>query len=255
MRQRNAALLAAYQQQRTIARRNAVVQANLPLVWQVARQESLRSGHDFEDLVQVGCIGLIKAVERYDAARGNALSSVAMPFIQGAMRQYLRDRCQPMRASRTLRELHQRGDQLQLQRQQQQRAPLSEPELAAALGCDLARWREAQALQRALRLASLDQPHSGDGPYGGSLLEQLVDAGARDGYAAAIRSERRRLLRRQLWQLERSQRRLLLARVLQQRSWRELGLAMGLSAKVTQRRAEALLRDLAQQLGPQLRSA
>ena len=58
--QRNAALLAAYSQCRSIANRNAVVSANLPLVWQVARQEAQRSGHCFEDLVQEGCQGLIK---------------------------------------------------------------------------------------------------------------------------------------------------------------------------------------------------
>ena len=75
--QRNAALMAAYQHCRSTANRNALIHANLPLVWRVARQESQRSGHSFDDLCQVGCLGLIKAVERFDLERGASLSSAA----------------------------------------------------------------------------------------------------------------------------------------------------------------------------------
>ena len=64
-----------------------------PLVWKVARRESERSGHSFEDLVQEGVSCLIKAVERFDPSLGNTLSTAAVPWIRGAMRHYLRDRC------------------------------------------------------------------------------------------------------------------------------------------------------------------
>ena len=76
-RSRNAELLAAYGRCRSTANRNAVVRANLPLVWQLARQESQRSGHPFDDLVQVGCLGLIRAVERYELEQGTTLSTAA----------------------------------------------------------------------------------------------------------------------------------------------------------------------------------
>ena len=99
--ERNSQLLAVYVRERSIDSRNAVVRANLPLVWQAARRESLRSGHSFDDLCQVGCLGLIKAVERFDLERGASLSSAAMPWIIGAIRQHLRDRCQPLHGSRT----------------------------------------------------------------------------------------------------------------------------------------------------------
>ena len=121
--ERTSQLLAAYVRERSIDSRNAVVRANLPLIWQAARRESQRSGHSFEDLSQVGCLGLIKAVERFDLGRGASLSSAAMPWIIGAMRQHLRDRCQPLRASRTLHELTLRAHQLQQQRLQQQMPP------------------------------------------------------------------------------------------------------------------------------------
>jgi len=248
--QRNTQLLAAYARERSIDRRNAVVRANLPLVWQAARRESLRSGHSFEDLCQVGSLGLIKAVERFELGRGASLSSAAMPWIIGAIRQHLRDRCQPLHGSRNLHELTLRARTLQQQRLQQQRPPLSETELLAALGCSAARWQEAQGLQQALRLASLDQPQLLEDGERLPLQEQLLDPRSEEAYAGALRSERRRLLWRALRQLERAQRRLLLERVLLQRTWSELGAQLGISAKVTQRRFADLLEQLRRQLGP-----
>jgi DNA-directed RNA polymerase specialized sigma24 family protein len=107
-------------------------------------------------------------------------------------------------------------------------------------------------LQQALRLASLDQPQLLEESESLTLQDQLVDPASADRYAGAVRSERRRLLWRALRRLERSQRRLLLGRVLQQRAWGELGAQFGLSAKVTQRRFAQLLELLRQQLGPDL---
>jgi DNA-directed RNA polymerase sigma subunit (sigma70/sigma32) len=66
--------------------RNALVQANLGLVRQVAARmgsgTGLWSGLGFDDLVQIGCLGLIRAVEAFDARRGVSLSSFAVPYIR-----------------------------------------------------------------------------------------------------------------------------------------------------------------------------
>ena len=248
--ERNAELLAAYGRHPSTANRNAVVHANLPLVWRLAREESRRSGHNIDDLVQVGCIGLIKAVERFEAQRGSTLSTAACPWIRGAMRQYLRDRCRPLTGSHHLLDLVGRGQRLQHQRLHQGLPPLPPEALAKALGTSLERWREGLALQRGLRLASLDQPQ-GDAD-GVALVELLpapeADGRASTGYGAAIRWEQRRQLWRSLKGLERSQRRLVLGRVLLQRSWRELGQQLGLSGKVSQRRCQQALAQLRQRL-------
>lgn len=249
---RNAQLLAAYSRSRSIADRNAVVRANLPLVWRVARQESQRSGHSFDDLCQEGCLGLIQAVERYEASHGTTLSTAATPWIRGAMRHYLRDRSALLRGSHHLLELHQRGTALQRSRQQQGLAPLSSSGLAAALGCSLERWEQALQRQRSLQLASLDQPQSSSEGDSASLVEQLPAAQPSERYARLIRWEQRRQLWRVLQQLERQQRRLILGRLLRQTTWRELGQACGLSAKACQRRCEALLELLQHELQPVL---
>jgi RNA polymerase sigma factor (sigma-70 family) len=248
--ERNAELLAAYGRNPSAANRNAVVHANLPLVWRLAREESRRSGHSFDALVQVGCIGLIKAVERFEVQRGSTLSTAACPWIRGAMRQYLRDRCRPLTGSHHLLDLVGRGQRLQHQRLHQGLQPLPPEALAKALGTSLERWREGLNLQRGLRLASLDQPQ---GDADGVALVELLPAPEADGtgstgYGAAIRWEQRRQLWRGLKGLERSQRRLVLGRVLLQRSWRELGQQLGLSGKVSQRRCQQALAQLRQRL-------
>jgi RNA polymerase sigma factor (sigma-70 family) len=250
--QRNAALMAAYQHCRSTANRNALIHANLPLVWRVARQESQRSGHSFEDLSQEGCLGLIKAVERFDPGLGHSLSTAAMPWIRGAIRHYLRDRSHPISGSHHLLDLYRRGQALQLQRQQQGLQPLPAATLATELGCSLERWELALARRRSLQLASLEQPQFDDEGELSPLVEQLRDTRVHERYARVIGWEQRRHLWRVLRRFERQQRRLILARLLQNLTWRQLAQGSGLSPKAMQRRGERMLLELRQQLNPLL---
>ena len=71
--------------------RDELIERHLPLVRSVARRFADR-GEPLEDLVQVGCVGLIKAVDRYDPARGVTLGAYAAPTIEGEIRNHLRDR-------------------------------------------------------------------------------------------------------------------------------------------------------------------
>ncbi|WP_438982055.1 sigma-70 family RNA polymerase sigma factor [Vulcanococcus sp.] len=253
-RQRNADLIATYQRCRSIANRNAVIHANLPLVWRVARQEAKRSGHNFDDLTQEGCFGLVQAVERFDPSRGHTLSTAATPWIRGAIRHYLRDRSHAVSGSHHLLELHRRGQALQELRQQQGLQALSSEQLAEALGCSPERWQLAVARRRSLQLASLEQPQVNADGQSASLAEQLQAPEPQERYASAIRWEQRRQIWRVLQRLERQQRRLLLARILQNRTWRDLTRISGLSPKVTQRQNERLLLELRHQLMPLLGS-
>ena len=74
------------------------------LVRSVARRYA-RGGEPVDDLVQVGAIGLIKAVDRFEPERGNELRTVAVPAIEGEIRHHLRDRAPLVRAPRPVREL------------------------------------------------------------------------------------------------------------------------------------------------------
>ncbi|MGN6300879.1 MAG: SigB/SigF/SigG family RNA polymerase sigma factor [Angustibacter sp.] len=90
---------------RRAALRDAVVEAHLPLVHYLAgRYRHL--GEPLDDLVQVGTIGLINAVDRFDPERGTTLATYATPTIVGEIKRYFRDRVWAVRVPRRLQELH-----------------------------------------------------------------------------------------------------------------------------------------------------
>lgn len=80
-----------------------LLRLNTPLVHSVARRFCGR-GTDLEDLVQIGMLGLLKAVRSFDLSRGFALSTYAVPLIAGEIRRFLRDDG-PLKVSRTQKRL------------------------------------------------------------------------------------------------------------------------------------------------------
>ncbi len=79
--------------------RQELIERHLPLVRAVARRFAHR-GESLEDLVQVGAVGLIKAVDRFDPTRGVTLGAYAAPTIAGEIRNHLRDRATLIRLPR-----------------------------------------------------------------------------------------------------------------------------------------------------------
>ena len=92
-------LLRAWCDHRDREARQRLIELQLPLVRTLARRFA-RRGEQFEDLVQVGAVGLIKAIDRYDPERGSSLTAYAVPTIVGEIRRHLRDRAQPLRLPR-----------------------------------------------------------------------------------------------------------------------------------------------------------
>lgn len=98
------ALLRDYHEGRNLHARERLIQKYLPLVKSLARRYA-RCGEQYEDLVQVGVIGLIKAVDRFDLQRDVELAAFAIPNISGEIKRHLRDRGWPMKVPRRLKEL------------------------------------------------------------------------------------------------------------------------------------------------------
>ena len=92
-------LLRAWCDDRDPEARQRLIELHLPLVRALARRFAAR-GEQFDDLAQVGAIGLIKAIDRYDPARGASLTAYAVPTIVGEIRRHLRDSTQPLRLPR-----------------------------------------------------------------------------------------------------------------------------------------------------------
>jgi RNA polymerase sigma-B factor len=95
-------LLTAWYERGDYEARRKLIEAHLPLVRALASR-FVRGGEQLEDLVQVGSVGLIKAVDRYDPRRGSSLTAYAVPTIVGEIRRHLRDGTQPLRVPRAQR--------------------------------------------------------------------------------------------------------------------------------------------------------
>lgn len=104
-------LLAAWCHEGDPRARSELIVRYLPLVYGVARRYSQR-GEQLEDLVQVGCIGLIKAIDRFDIERGVALSTYATPNIIGEIKRYFRDKGWAVKVPRGLLELNMKLEQV-----------------------------------------------------------------------------------------------------------------------------------------------
>jgi RNA polymerase sigma-B factor len=85
--------------------RRILIERMMPLVRTLARRYVNR-GESYEDLVQVGCIGLIKAVDRFDVDRDLRFSTFAVPTILGEIKRHFRDRAWAVRVSRGIQELN-----------------------------------------------------------------------------------------------------------------------------------------------------
>jgi RNA polymerase sigma-B factor len=95
-----AALLSAYHRRGDRSARARVIEQNLPLVRSLARRFA-RPSESIDDLVQVGTIGLIKAVDGYREERGSDLGAYAVPTIVGELRRHVHDRRWPVRVAGT----------------------------------------------------------------------------------------------------------------------------------------------------------
>ncbi|MFC8088680.1 SigB/SigF/SigG family RNA polymerase sigma factor [Streptomyces sp. NPDC057301] len=85
--------------------RNTLIEMNLSLVAFAARRFRNRGSGDMEDIIQVGTIGLIKAIDRFDLSRKVEFTSFAIPYIVGEIKRFFRDTTWAVHVPRRLQEL------------------------------------------------------------------------------------------------------------------------------------------------------
>jgi RNA polymerase sigma-B factor len=132
---------------RRAALRDQVVEAHLPLVRFLA-QRYRNLGEPLDDLVQVGTIGLIHAVDRFDPERGTSFATFATPTILGEIKRHFRDRAWSVKIPRRLQELHQRLLTANSDLSQSLGRPPTITELATQTGIDEEAAIEAMEAQR-----------------------------------------------------------------------------------------------------------
>ena len=154
--------------------RAALIERHLPLVVFMARKFADR-GEPLDDLIQVGTIGLIKAIDRFEIARGFEFSTFATPTIVGEIKRHFRDKTWAIRVPRRLQELGVAVSKANTELTQKlDRSPTTK-EIAKHLGVSVDDVAEALEANSAYSTISLDTA-SADAPTIGDSVGSLDDA-------------------------------------------------------------------------------
>ena len=174
--------------------RDAVVERFLPLARQLAARYQ-RAEEPFDDVFQVACYALVKAVDRYDVDRDVAFSSYAVPTITGEIKRHFRDRAWSVRISRDLQDLAVRVQHTERSaRARLGRAP-TVVEVAEEAGLTAEQVVEAMEAAGAYHAQSLDARLDGPDEDGDASLGDLL-GDPEDGYTGAeMRADLRSLMR------------------------------------------------------------
>ena len=152
--------------------RNDLVRLHLPLVDHCARRFRNR-GEPLEDLVQVGTIGLIKSIDRFDLERGVEFTTYATPTIIGEIKRHFRDKGWAIRVPRRLQEMRMQITVTTADLSQKLGRSPTPRELAEAIGCSLDDVVEGMASANAYSTLSLDAGDDGSDDRSPSLAESL----------------------------------------------------------------------------------
>jgi RNA polymerase sigma-B factor len=162
--------------------RERLVERYLPLARHLAQSYAGRD-EPFDDLLQVACLGLFKAVDRFDPARDVAFSSFAVPTIVGELKRHFRDRTWAVRPPRGLIEVALRVDRTVRDLHSQTGRQPTVVEVAGALGVAVEEVLEAMEASTAYHAMSLQTPRRRDGEHEHTLGDVIGTAD--DGFERA----------------------------------------------------------------------
>jgi RNA polymerase sigma-B factor len=172
-RQEEHRLFLAYHRTRDPRARDVLVERYLPLARSLARRYR-RSSEPLEDLEQVACLALVKAVDGFDPTRDTAFSSYAVPSIAGAIKRHFRDFGWSLRMPRDLQELALRVERVSEELSSPTGAAPTASDIAQHVGAGVEEVLEAREAYRSLHAVSLDQPQRSEGEDSESLVHTLA---------------------------------------------------------------------------------
>lgn len=217
--------------------RETLIEENMGLIHHVVRR-FLGRGVEAEDLFQIGAIGLVKAVDRFDLTFGVRFSTYAVPMIAGEIKRFLRDDSM-IKVSRSLKELASKAARLREQLFMERGEEPGVEELAQKLGTDPEEL--VQAMDSSSEVESLQKVVcQGDGE-GLSLMDR-VDYG-KDEQETLLR---RMLLEQLLASLEPRERRLIVLRFFADKTQSQVAEELGMSQVQVSRLEKKILLTLKQ---------
>ena len=162
--------------------RERMVEGNLRLVLSVVQRFAQR-GENLDDLFQVGCIGLIKAIDNFDPAQPVRFSTYGVPMIIGEIRRFLRDN-NALLVSRSLRDTAYRAMQARETLEKQLGREPTMDEIAGEAG--LSRREVTAALESVVEPVSLEEPVYTDGGDAMYLIDQVRDPDGEDSWISGL---------------------------------------------------------------------
>ena len=201
------------------AAREKLVEGNLRLVLSVIQRFASR-GENADDLFQVGCIGLIKAIDNFDIGLDVRFSTYACPMIIGEVRRHLRDN-NPVRVSRSLRDTAYHAMQVRERLMNELERDPTPEEIAKELGID--REEVVIALDAIVEPLSLNEPVYSDGGDTIYVMDQIGDRESEESWLDEI------LLRQAIEELNPREKKILFLRFMQGKTQMEVAGEIGIS--------------------------
>ncbi len=168
-------LFQEYQQKPNINIRNQIMELNFGLVKKEAYHWMNQCNESYEDLLQVGSIGLIRAIERFSVEKGNAFSSFAIPYIRGEIQHYLRDKSSTLRIPRRWLELRQQSVAFVHNFREEYHRQPTNLEIANYLSVSVKEWQDIKLAYQNRKPLSLDISVNNDVENQTSLCDMVAD--------------------------------------------------------------------------------
>ena len=154
---------------------NVIVLAAMPMVKKIARGLARRNTDPVEDIIQVGSVGLVKAIQLYNPKVSENFKTYATYLITGEIRHYLRDKVSMIKAPREIYELAYRVNKLMQKLKDDQGNEPSEVVLAEELGTSVGKIKEVIDVERRKQTISLDQIITTGSDESLSLFDKVAD--------------------------------------------------------------------------------
>ena len=211
-----------------------LIKGNLKLVLSVI-QRFVNRGEPMDDLFQVGCIGLIKAIQNFDTELGVRFSTYAVPMIIGEVRRFLRDD-NPVRVSRSMRDTAYRAIQVRERLSNENNREPTVEEIAKEL--NMKKEQVVIALEAIVEPVSLYEPVYSDGGEAIYVMDQIGDRNTADSLMDEI------LLKDAIQQLSDREKRILNLRFMMGKTQTEVADEVGISQAQVSRLEKGALKKI-----------
>ncbi len=214
--------------------RNELINGNLRLVLSVIQRFTNR-GENLDDLFQVGCIGLIKAIDNFDVSQNVRFSTYAVPMIIGEIRRYLRDN-NSVRVSRSLRDTAYHAMQIKERLTNENQKEPTVEEIAKEM--NIKKEEVVLALEAIVEPVSLYEPLYNDGGDTIYVMDQVGDSNSDDNWIDEI------VFKQSIEKLSDREKKILSMRFMQGKTQTEVAKEIGISQAQVSRLEKSAINNI-----------